>query len=258
MNSTGNINELRTSLELLKKAGKTIGLVPTMGSLHEGHLSLIRRALGENEKVIVSIYVNPLQFNNSNDLKEYPRDIKNDLQKLKDLRDILVYVPNDNDIYQKDEMKKKYNFGQFSKIMEGKMRPGHFDGVATVVEKLLRRFNPSNAYFGEKDFQQLQVITEMVETLDMPIEIVGGEIARDEQGLALSSRNAYLSEEELKIARTLNVILKDAAKTDDLEAAKRRLLENGFDKVDYIEKRWNRVLAAAWLGKTRLIDNIPA
>ena len=130
----------------------SVGLVPTMGSLHEGHLSLIRKALSENEKVIVSIYVNPLQFNNVNDLKKYPRDIKNDLQRLETLSDIIVYIPNDNDIYEKDIKKKKYNFGHFTKIMEGKMRPGHFNGVATVVEKLLRMFNPSNAYFGEKIF----------------------------------------------------------------------------------------------------------
>ena len=140
--------------DIIKLVNKvdSVGLVPTMGSLHEGHLSLIRKAISENEKVIVSIYVNPLQFNNVNDLKKYPRDIKNDLQRLEAISDIIVYVPDDNDIYEKDKKKKKYNFGHFTKIMEGKMRPGHFDGVATVVEKLLRMFNPLMHILAKKIF----------------------------------------------------------------------------------------------------------
>ena len=148
----------KNDLDKIINSNHSLSFVPTMGSLHDGHLSLIRRALSENEKVIVSIYVNPLQFNSSDDLKKYPREIKNDLQKLEALSDIIAYVPNDNEMYKKDKKKKKYNFGQFTKIMEGKMRPGHFNGVGTVVEKLLRMFNPTNAYFGEKDFQQLILI----------------------------------------------------------------------------------------------------
>ena len=254
----------------------SFGLVPTMGSLHEGHLSLIRRALGENEKVIVSIYVNPLQFNNSNDLKEYPRDIKNDLQKLKDLRDILVYVPNDNDIYQKDEMKKKYNFGQFSKIMEGKMRPGHFDGVATVVEKLLRRFNPSNAYFGEKDFQQLILIKTLVKKQELKVNIVGCETIREDDGLAMSSRNKLLNNSERTIAGNVIRLLKKAKKlykSSTKEETKINILKDAlmienfnleyFEILDISklsgfleEEKEIRAFIACKVGKIRLIDNI--
>ena len=254
----------------------SVGLVPTMGSLHEGHLSLIRRALGENEKVIVSIYVNPLQFNNSNDLKEYPRDIKNDLQKLKDLRDILVYVPNDNDIYQKDEMKKKYNFGQFSKIMEGKMRPGHFDGVATVVEKLLRRFNPSNAYFGEKDFQQLILIKALVKKQELKVNIVGCGTIREDDGLAMSSRNKLLNNLERKSAANVIRLLKKAKKlykNSTIEETKINILKDAlmiknfnleyFEILDISElsgllneEKEIRAFIACKVGKIRLIDNI--
>ena len=254
----------------------SVGLVPTMGSLHEGHLSLIRKALSENEKVIVSIYVNPLQFNNSNDLKKYPRDIKNDLQKLEAFSDVLVYVPNDNDIYKKDEKKKKYNFGQFTKIMEGKMRPGHFDGVAMVVEKLLNMFNPSNAYFGEKDFQQLILIKALVKEQDLAVNIVGCETIREDDGLAMSSRNKLLNNSERESAGNIIRLLKKAQqlyKSSTLEEIKFNILTDTLMienlNLEYFEildvsrfsvvlkgEKEIRAFIACKVGNIRLIDNI--
>ena len=254
----------------------SVGLVPTMGCLHEGHLSLIRRALGENEKVIVSIYVNPLQFNNVNDLKKYPRDIKNDLQRLETLSDIIVYIPNDNDIYEKDIKKKKYNFGHFTKIMEGKMRPGHFDGVATVVEKFLSMFNPSNAYFGEKDFQQLILIKALVKKQGLKVNIVGCETIRDDDGLAMSSRNKLLNSSERTSAGNVIRLLKKAKKlyrSSTIKETKINILNDAlmienfnleyFEILDISElsgflneEKDIRAFIACKVGNIRLIDNI--
>ncbi len=229
----------------------SVGLVPTMGSLHEGHLSLIRRALSENEKVIVSIYVNPLQFNNSDDLKKYPRDIKNDLQKLEAFSDILTYVPNDDEIYEKDEKKKKYNFGQFTEIMEGKMRPGHFNGVATVVEKLLRMFKPTNAYFGEKDFQQQALVKEMCAAFFIETEIIRCETIRDSMGLPLSSRHQRLSSSQLQLAQQFAQCFHHTA---DLSMLRKQLSEMGI-QIEYIEDFEQRRHAAVFIGGVRLIDS---
>jgi len=254
----------------------SVGLVPTMGSLHEGHLSLIRKALMKNEKVIVSIYVNPMQFDDSSDLKKYPRNIKNDLQKLESFSNVVVYTPNDNDIYEKKEKKKKYNFGQFTKIMEGKIRPGHFDGVATIVEKLLRMFNPSDAYFGEKDFQQLILIKLLVKKLKLKVNINGCKTIREDDGLAMSSRNKLLNIEERKIAKNIIRLLKKAKqvyKNSTLEETKSEIVKDAiliknlnleyFEILDlsmisdFIEKRGEiRAFIACKVGKIRLIDNI--
>ena len=262
-------------IKLINKVD-SVGLVPTMGSLHEGHLSLIRRALSENEKVIVSIYVNPLQFNNSDDLKKYPRDIKNDLQKLEAFSDILTYVPNDDEIYEKDEKKKKYNFGQFTEIMEGKMRPGHFNGVATVVEKLLRMFNPTNAYFGEKDFQQLILIKSLVREQKLKVNIIGCKTIREDDGLAMSSRNKLLNNTERESASHIIKLLKKARqlyKSSTLEETKRNILKDAlmienlnleyFEILDtsqlsgFLEQEKEiRAFIACKVGKIRLIDNL--
>ena len=262
-------------IKLVNKAD-SVGLVPTMGSLHEGHLSLIRRALSENEKVIVSIYVNPLQFNNSDDLIKYPRDIKNDLQKLEAFSDILTYVPNDDEIYEKDEKKKKYNFGQFTEIMEGKMRPGHFNGVATVVEKLLRMFNPTNAYFGEKDFQQLILIKLLVREQKLKVNIIGCKTIREDDGLAMSSRNKLLNTTERESASHIIKLLKKARqlyKSSTIEETKRNILKDAlmienlnleyFEVLDtsqlsgFLEQEKEvRAFIACKVGKIRLIDNL--
>ena len=264
--------------DIIKLVNKvdSVGLVPTMGSLHEGHLSLIIRALSENEIVIVSIYVNPLQFNSSDDLKKYPRDIKNDLQKLEALSDIIAYVPNDNEMYKKDKKKKKYNFGQFTKIMEGKMRPGHFNGVGTVVEKLLRMFNPTNAYFGEKDFQQLILIKALVREQKLKVNIVGCKTIREDDGLAMSSRNKLLNNTERESAGHIIRLLNKARelyKSSTLEETKRNILKDALMienlNLEYFEihdtsdlsgffeqEKEIRAFIACKVGNIRLIDNV--
>ena len=236
-----------------------IGFVPTMGALHGGHLSLVRLAAEHADHVIVSIYVNPIQFAPHEDFDAYPRDIETDLEKLEDAGVALVFLPSEADIYP-DGPEVSVQAGDANDGLDSDFRPHFFHGVATVVHRLFDVVKPDVAVFGEKDFQQLQVIKEMVVDKGMEIEIIGGPIARDEHGLALSSRNAYLSEAELESARMLNQVIFNVAQnpTDDaLTEAREMLLTAGFDKVDYVTYReeWKRVLAAGWVGKTRLIDN---
>lgn len=233
-----------------KTSGHRIGFIPTMGALHDGHLSLIEIARRSADKVIVSVYINPTQFAPHEDFDAYPRDIAGDAAKLEAAGVDALYTPTEADIYP-DGPQATVKAGAAAQGLESDFRPHFFDGVTTVVHTLFTQVQPYIAVFGEKDFQQLQVIKEMVSTHALPVEIIGGPIIRDEHGLALSSRNAYLSAKELAIARQLNVILKDAPTPEALLAA-------GFDKVDYVEERWGRILAAAWIGKTRLIDNMPA
>ena len=259
-------------VRLVKKAD-SIGLVPTMGSLHDGHLSIIKKALIKDEIVIVSIYVNPKQFNDPEDLKKYPRNLKDDLKKLKNFNNIIVYAPNDRDVYKEEEEAQKYNFGKITQIMEGRSRPGHFDGVATVVEKLLSMFNPNNAYFGEKDFQQLLIIKKLVKKIKLDVNIIGCETIRDSAGLAMSSRNKFLSKSERKSAIQIIKLLKRAKKiyntsspidikSDILKKAK--AIDNL--KIEYFEIinvseflkdiKEVRAFIACKIGNTRLIDNI--
>lgn len=232
-----------------------IAYVPTMGALHEGHLTLIKLAKEKATHVIVSIFVNPTQFAPNEDFDSYPRTEEEDTAKLAAEGVDILFLPTEDIIYP-DGLGSNIKAGRAAEGLETTFRPTFFDGVVNVVNRLFTAVKPDIAIFGEKDFQQLQVITEMVKELNMPIEILPAPIARDESGLALSSRNLYLSEGELVIARKLNVALREAAKTGDIEAAKDALSAQGFDKIDYIDKRWNRILGAAWLGKTRLIDNI--
>ena len=264
--------------ELLKsvKHKLSVGLVPTMGSLHEGHLSLIEKAYSENDEVIVSIYVNPTQFNDKEDLKKYPRNIKKDLKKLNRFENVIVYTPENNDLYQKNESSKQYDFGSFTNLMEGKHRPGHFDGVATIIEKLFKIFNPDNAYFGEKDFQQLLLIKTLTEQLDIDTNVVGCETIREPDGLAMSSRNKLMSYKERKSAKEIIKLLLWAKevypKLDFIqirdEIKNRSKLIDSF-KLEYFEimnleefssisKKNNetRAFIACRIGNIRLIDNI--
>ena len=264
--------------ELLKsiKHKLSLGLVPTMGSLHEGHLSLIEKAYSENDEVIVSIYVNPTQFNDKEDLKKYPRNIKEDLRNLNRFENIIVYTPENNDLYQKNESSKQYDFGSFTNLMEGKHRPGHFDGVATIIEKLFKIFNPDNAYFGEKDFQQLLLIKTLTEQLDIKTNVVGCETIREADGLAMSSRNKLMSDKERKSAKEIIKLLLWAkevySKFDFIqikdEIENRSKLIDSF-KLEYFEimnleefssisKKNNetRAFMACRIGNIRLIDNI--
>ncbi len=252
-------DELQALVTGWKANGLKVGFVPTMGALHDGHLSLMRMAKQKADKVIVSIYVNPTQFAPHEDFDAYPRDVEGDAKLLDSVGVDALYLPLESDIYP-DGASINVQAGKAAEGLETEFRPHFFHGVATVVHRLFEVVQPDLAVFGEKDFQQLQVIKEMVAEKDMGIEIIGGPIARDEYGLALSSRNAYLSEDELEIARMLNQIIHNVAQDpgeEKLKEAEQMLETTGFDQVDYVryKSEWNRVLAAGWVGKTRLIDN---
>lgn len=200
------IQELRTELDALRKEGKTIGLVPTMGALHAGHASLVKRAVAENDVVVVSDFVNPTQFNDKNDLLKYPRTLDADCKLLEECGASFVFAPSVEEIYPEPDT-RQFSYAPLDTVMEGKFRPGHFNGVCQIVSKLFLIVEPTRAYFGEKDFQQLAIIREMVRKYPFNLEIVGCPIVREADGLALSSRNARLSYEQriqaLQISKTL-------------------------------------------------------
>ena len=217
-------------LELAVKEAKNqkleIGLVPTMGALHEGHLSLIERALKENDLVVVSLFVNPIQFNNKEDLEKYPRTIDADLNLIVSLiermegrraKELLAFTPTVDEMYPKGEPKEVYHFGPVEEVMEGPRRPGHFSGVAVVVRRLFDLAQPKRAYFGEKDYQQIAVIRALLEQIKYPIELIPCPIVRADDGLALSSRNMRLSSEARAIAPTINATLEQAAEMAEYE-----------------------------------------
>jgi pantoate--beta-alanine ligase len=229
----------------------TLGFVPTMGALHEGHLSLIARSAQENDFTVVSIFVNPTQFNNLEDLKAYPRQLADDLALLKSYDVDYVFTPCVSDMYP-DDYRYQVHESRMSKEMEGQHRPGHFDGVLTIVMKLLQLISPSRAYFGEKDYQQLELIKEMANAFFMPVDVIGCPIMRDEKGLALSSRNARLSEQGLMQAQSFAKILRSNVCVD---AIKGQLKELGIS-IDYIEEKAKRRFAAVTIEDVRLIDNV--
>jgi pantoate--beta-alanine ligase len=264
------------------------GFVPTMGALHEGHLSLTQIARAQADKTIVSIFVNPTQFAPHEDFSIYPRDEEKDVALLEAAGVDVVYIPGINDMYPIGAI-SDMKAGSAAKGLEGTLRPTHFDGVVTVVARLFKHCEPDVAVFGEKDYQQLCVIRQMTHYMDLPVDIIGAPIIRDAHGLALSSRNAYLSAKELAVARKLNVILSEAKdlivsgkrdpsdarsaperpQDDILKDAVQKLLAAGFDEVQYLEhrdaatlqsvndfKRPARLLAAVKIAKTRLIDNV--
>ena len=256
MDIVRNREELDTALARRRGKGNTISLVPTMGALHDGHLSLVKCARGHADCVIVSIFVNPTQFGPGEDFDTYPQNERDDIAKLEKADADIVFLPAQDVLYP-GGYETHVTPGPAAQGMESDFRPGHFEGVVNVVHCLFSAVTPDIAIFGEKDFQQLQVIREMVETLDLPVTVIGAPIVRDAHGLALSSRNAYLSARELKTARKLNTILRRAAHTRDCETARAELLSCGFDAVDYVEIRWERILSTVRLGKTRLLDNMP-
>lgn len=203
-------NALQTFLESLRK-GRKIGFVPTMGALHEGHLSLLKKSLLENDFTVLSIFVNPTQFNNLEDLHNYPRTLENDLKLVREISsNIIVYAPSVEDIYEGKMQSFHYDFDGLEFQMEGKHRPGHFDGVGTIVKKLFEIVLPQNAYFGEKDFQQLQIVKKLVEKHHLNITIIGCPIHREPNGLAMSSRNERLSEKARKEAAIIFQTLTEA------------------------------------------------
>ena len=271
------IQELRVELDVLRKAGKKIGFVPTMGALHEGHASLVRRAVEENDIVVVSDFVNPTQFNDKNDLLKYPRTLEADCELLKKEGTAFVFAPSVEEIYPEPDT-RQFSYAPLDTVMEGKFRPGHFNGVCQVVSKLFMIVEPDKAYFGEKDFQQLAIIREMVKQMHFPLEIVGCPIVREEDGLALSSRNARLSEEQrqqaLNISKTLFASKEYAAThsvaetqkfVEDSIASSEGLDLEYFELVDGTTLQkisdWNETdyvvgCITVFCGEVRLIDNI--
>lgn len=232
---------------------KSLCLVPTMGAIHEGHLSLVEIAKEKAEQVCVSIYVNPLQFGPNEDFKKYPRDLETDLKKLEKLKVDYVFAPLEIKISKDEAILAN---PQLVNCLCGLSRPGHFDGVATIVKKLFDLIKPQSAVFGEKDFQQLLIIKDLIRHYDLDIEIIQASIMRDGNGLALSSRNEYLSPKEYAIAVNIFKTLAGIrAKAFDINEA-RALLEGFGIEIEYLEKRWDRILFAGKIGQTRLIDNV--
>ncbi len=228
-----------------------VGFVPTMGALHQGHLELIKRSKNENDVTVVSIFVNPTQFNNAEDLAKYPKTLEHDIELLESIDTDYLLVPEYNDMYP-DNYQYRVSENEMSSKFCGAYRPGHFEGVLTVVLKLLNLVQPKRSYFGEKDFQQLSLIRGMVEAFFIHTEIIAVPTVREASGLAMSSRNRRLSEEGKTLAAALPQILKSSTSAD---AAQKQLSEAGF-KVDYVEDFNGRRLAAAWLENVRLIDNV--
>ena len=216
------IREVKDLTKSLRTRGSCIGLVPTMGALHKGHLDIVRRSVIENESVIVSIFVNPTQFNDPSDLEKYPRNLELDASLLSQIsKDIVLFVPEIDEMYPDSAVSDQYEFNGLDELMEGKFRPGHFQGVATVVEKLLRIVEPDKAYFGEKDYQQLQIIKSMVRQKRLKVSIVPCSIVREVSGLAMSSRNARLSKRLRKEASFIYKTLKSAKVQFGMKSAQR-------------------------------------
>ena len=201
--------EISAEIQLLKAAGKTIGFVPTMGALHDGHKALVERCVAENDVCIVSVFVNPTQFNNVADLEKYPRNLERDAEMLQKVGCKLIFSPEANEIYGSNELTEqfKFDFNRLDAVMEGKFRPGHFNGVVQIVSKLFQLVQPDNAYFGEKDFQQLAIIHHMVRTLNFDVNIIDCPIVREPSGLAMSSRNERLTAEQRKNAVEISKVL---------------------------------------------------
>ncbi|TXH37599.1 MAG: pantoate--beta-alanine ligase [Rhodospirillaceae bacterium] len=274
---TRTIADLRAAIGSFRRAGAGIGLVPTMGALHDGHLALIGAAKARGLKTVATIFVNPRQFGPREDLATYPRDEAGDLAKLDQAGTDLLFVPDVTEMYPQG-FSTAVSVSGITEHLCGAMRPHFFGGVATVVTKLLLQASPDAAFFGEKDFQQLQVIRRFTRDLNIPVEIVGVPTVREADGLAMSSRNRYLSPDQRRIAGHLPRVLRAlSAELADgkvagarLDAARNDLLSAGFDKIDYLELcdvehlqpipaaiAPSRVFAAAFIGNTRLIDNWP-
>ncbi len=270
------IKELQEKLEGLRSSG-SVGFVPTMGALHHGHLSLVSKAVTENTSVVVSIFVNPTQFNDPNDLKHYPRTLEADLTLLQPTGCQLIFAPEPEEIYPEPDT-RKFSFGNLEKVMEGEHRPGHFNGVAQIVSKLFEIVKPDKAYFGQKDFQQLAIIKNMVKQLGLYVEIIPCPIIREASGLAMSSRNELLSAEERQEAALIYQTLSEAQKLKNQksvnevkELVTEKINQSPWLTVEYFEvvddenlqpvDSWDENntkvgCIAVYCGKVRLIDNV--
>lgn len=272
-------SDLSAFLSPLIKQNKSIGFVPTMGALHQGHLSLLEKSLSENDLTVMSIFVNPTQFNNTEDLDKYPRTLERDVQIMQDLNNnIIVYAPEVEDIYEGNTISENFEYDGLENQMEGKHRPGHFDGVGTIVKRLFEIIQPKRAYFGEKDFQQLQIVKKLVSKYKIPVDVIGCPIHREANGLAMSSRNERLSESAREKAAIIYQILNSAKEIFQTNSAEEtiKFVENEFKKypefeLEYFEiadeatllpvseKESNkkyRGFIAIFIENIRLIDNI--
>ena len=266
------VKALKEAVLQLKNAGKTIGLVPTMGALHDGHLSLIRRAGEENDAVVVSIFVNPVQFNNQADLIAYPRMLEADVEKIGDLADV-VFAPSAEEVYAVPPT-EKYDFGALEQVMEGPQRPGHFNGVGIIVKRLFDWTTPDRAYFGEKDYQQLLIIRSLVKQCGLSVQIVPCPIVREPNGLAMSSRNKRLTPEQFEVAANIHRIMLASTQLPDNTVVKaKEFVEKEINKISDFELEYYEIAdkdtlqptatlqnaigcIAVWCGGVRLIDNI--
>ncbi len=276
--------ELTSAVNAARQEGKQIGLVPTMGALHEGHLSLIERALKENDLVVVSLFVNPIQFNNKEDLEKYPRTIEADLELVKSLElrvkseakatALLAFTPTVEEMYPDGEPKEVYHFGPIEEVMEGPRRPGHFSGVAVVVRRLFDLAQPHRAYFGEKDYQQLLIIRSLVKQCGLSVQIVPCPIVREPNGLAMSSRNKRLTPEQFEVAANIHRIMLASTQLPGNTVAKaKEFVEKEIAKISAFELEYYAIAdkdtlqptatlqnaigcIAVWCGGVRLIDNI--
>ena len=270
--------DLNKHLQSLSSKNSTIGFVPTMGALHQGHLSLLKQSLENNSITVISIFVNPTQFNNPEDLKKYPKTLENDVDKIKSISDaIIVYAPEVDDIYEGNTKSNHYNFDGLENQMEGKFRPGHFDGVGTVVKRLFEIVNPTNAYFGEKDFQQLQIVKKLVEKEKLSVTIIGCPIFREDNGLAMSSRNERLSSKEREEAHLIYKTIVEAKKIFKTQSVKKitdfvqKSFKNTPFELEYFEianeatllpcfrkskNKKYRAFIAVFVNNIRLIDTI--
>jgi pantoate--beta-alanine ligase len=269
--------ELTQIVESEKRLGKRVGFVPTMGALHQGHASLVKRAKTESDFVVVSIFVNPLQFGAGEDFDKYPRTLGVDARLLSDIGADVLFAPAVSDVYPTEGSVRQLSAGLLGEVFEGKTRPGHFDGMLTVVNRLLDLVNPDVVFFGAKDAQQVALVRKMLNEQARageraPIQLVECETVRDEHGLALSSRNRYLSTAQLEIARTLNLALRAAAEFEDRDKALsagqavlspearldylERVDADSFEILESAKGKKARLIIAAYVGETRLIDNI--
>lgn len=271
--------DLAQHLTQIGTSKKTIGLVPTMGALHQGHLSLLSKSCSENEITVISIFVNPTQFNNAEDLEKYPRHVDLDIEKVRTVsEDIIIFAPTVDDIYEGNTASSAFEYDGLEFQMEGAHRPGHFDGVGTIVKKLFEIVKPTNAYFGEKDFQQLQIVKKLVEKYNIPVTIVGCPIHREANGLAMSSRNERLSSEAREEASLIYKTLLEAKQKFSTQSANevsdyviRTFAKHPAFKIEYFEiadeatlvtaKRKSsdkkyRGFIAVYINNIRLIDNI--
>ena len=273
-------SDLQAIIEQFKNDGKSIGLVPTMGALHKGHLSLVKNSISNNDITVVSIFVNPTQFNNPNDLASYPRTVEKDLELLQTVGCDVVFAPEADDIYSKSETDSRFEFDfeGLDKVMEGKFRPGHFNGVVQIVSKLFDLVRPNRAYFGEKDFQQLAIIRLMTRRYNLPIEIVPCPIVREDSGLALSSRNSLLKDNEKQVAQHIYAVLNESrqfvpqTEVEELKQCVIAAIEQKPElKVEYFDivdghtlksiGKWDEYdyvvgCITVFCGNVRLIDNI--